>query len=326
VAQRHPLAERKENRMAIEKWVVNPGESRVIDLELVRKLKVSLIGGKVDLIAHDEPGARVEVSSVSGKDLMIQIDGDSLEVDHPQLRWDNFLEVFKGFRGSAKAEVSILAPRHVLIKLGVVNAAALVSGFDGDARFSTVSGDIVVDNHSGDIELSSVSGELSVGDHMGRITAHTVSGDVTAMGEVSSFSADTVSGDMILDVRGTPGRVDTNTVSGNLTVRFDAGSGARYRVNTVTGSLLLDDTQIKGTLGKGFERVTGQLEGTWLDLGANSVSGNIAVIRREPVPAAAGQGEGTAAAGSGEADAASDAPAPGTDDAASARPDQDGAA
>ena len=54
--------------MAIEKWVVNPGESRVIDLELVRKLKVSLIGGKVDLIAPDEPGARVEVSSVSGKD------------------------------------------------------------------------------------------------------------------------------------------------------------------------------------------------------------------------------------------------------------------
>ena len=65
--------------MAIEKWVVNPGETRVIDLELVRKLKVSLIGGKVDVIAHDEPGARVEVSSVTGKDLMIQIDGDSLE-------------------------------------------------------------------------------------------------------------------------------------------------------------------------------------------------------------------------------------------------------
>jgi DUF4097 and DUF4098 domain-containing protein YvlB len=327
----------KENRMAIEKWVVNPGESRVIDLELVRKLKVSLIGGKVDIIAHDEPGARVEVSSVSGKDLMVQIDGDTLQIDHPQLRWDNFIEVFKGFTGSAKAEVSILAPRQVAMKLGIVNADALVSGFDGDARFSTVSGDIVIDNHDGDVEVSSVSGEVSVGDHLGRITAHTVSGDVTASGEVSSFKADTVSGDMVLDARGTPDRIDTNTVGGSLTVRFDAGSGARYRVNTVSGSVLLDDTQVKGTLGKGFERVTGELTGTWLELGANSVSGSISVIRRQPVPTTGGAG--TSASGAqGSADAATstgfagdtpasgEAPASGADDEASARPAQDGPA
>ena len=130
--------------MAIEKWVVNPGETRVIDLELVRKLKVSLIGGKVDVIAHDEPGARVEVSSVTGKDLMIKIDGDSLEIDHPQLRWDNFVEVFKGFTGSAKAVVSILAPRHIAMKLGVVSGDALVSGFDNDGRFSSVSGVLLI--------------------------------------------------------------------------------------------------------------------------------------------------------------------------------------
>ncbi|WP_353826431.1 DUF4097 family beta strand repeat-containing protein [Agromyces sp. SYSU T0242] len=284
--------------MAIEKWVVNPGETRVIDLELVRKLKVGLIGGKVDVIAHDEPGARVEISSVTGKDLMIQIDGDALEIDHAQLRWDNFIEVFKGFRGGSKAEVSILAPRHVAIKLGVVSGAALVSGFDDDGRFSSVSGDLVIDNHAGDIECSTVSGEVSVGDHTGKVVAHTVSGDVTVTGDVHAFKADTVSGDMIVDSRGTPGRIDTNTVSGDLTVRFDAGSGARYRVNTVSGSLLLDDTQIKGTLGKGFERVTGELEGTWLDLGANSVSGNISVIRRQPATATAGApGESTDAAG-----------------------------
>ncbi|MGR0319015.1 DUF4097 family beta strand repeat-containing protein [Agromyces sp. ZXT2-3] len=278
--------------MAIEKWVVNPGESRVIDLELVRKLKVSLIGGKVDVIAHDEPGARVEIASVSGKDLMIQIDGDSLEIDHPQLRWDNFLEVFKGFRSQARAEVSILAPRHVVMKLGIVSGEALVSGFDDDGRFSSVNGDLVIDNHAGDVECSTVSGEVSVGDHRGRVTAHSVSGDITVTGEVSSFKADTVSGDMVLDVRGTPSRIDTNTVSGDLTVRFDAGSGARYRVNTVSGSLLLDDTQIKGTLGKGFERVTGELEGVWLDLGANSVSGDISVIRRQSAAASAGADDG----------------------------------
>ena len=60
--------------MAIEKWIVTG--PKVIDLELVRSVKISLIGGKIDMIAHDEPGARVEVHSVSGKDLKVSIDGD----------------------------------------------------------------------------------------------------------------------------------------------------------------------------------------------------------------------------------------------------------
>lgn len=282
--------------MSIEKWVVNPGETRVIDLELVRKLKVGLIGGKVDVIAHDEPGARIEISNVTGKDLKVEIDGDALEIDHPQLRWDNFVDVFKGFMGQAKADVSILAPRHVLLKLGVVSGDALISGFATDAKLSTVSGDLVLDNHEGDVELSTVSGELSAGNHTGRITAHSVSGDVVATGDVRSFNVDTVSGNMILDAFGTPDRVDTNTVAGDLTVRFDAGSGARYRINTVGGTVLIDDTTIRGMLGKGFERITGELSGTWLDLGANSVSGSISVMRREP------RGGATDAAGSNRND------------------------
>ena len=290
--------------MAIEKWVIAPGDSRVIDLELVRKLKVSLIGGKVDVIAHDEPGARVEITGVTGKELLVQIDGDVLEIDHPQLRWDNFIDAFKGFVGSAKAEVSILAPRAVALKLGVVSGDALVSGFTTDAKLSTVSGDLVVDNHEGDVECSSVSGEISTGNHTGRITAHSVSGDVVATGDIVAFNADTIAGNMIVDAYGTPDRIDTNTVSGDLTVRFAPGSGARYRINTVGGTVLVDDTTIRGVLGKGFERVVGDLAGRWLELGANSVSGNISIMRRE---ASAKAGTADAAAGTGAGDAGASA-------------------
>ncbi|MFF2388179.1 DUF4097 family beta strand repeat-containing protein [Agromyces sp. NPDC058104] len=305
--------------MTIEKWVITPGQSRVIDLELVRKLKVGLIGGKVDLIAHDEPGARVEISGVTGKDLMVRIDGDTLEIDHPQLRWDNFIEAFKGWAGNAKAQVSILAPRDIALKLGVVSGDALVSGFTTDAKLSTVSGELVLDNHEGDVELSSVSGEISVGDHTGRITAHSVSGDIVATGDVRSFNVDTVSGNMMLDALGTPDRIDTNTVAGDLTVRFDGGSGARYRVNTVGGTVLIDDTTIKGVLGKGFERVTGELAGRWLDFGANSVSGSISVIRREPVAQPAGAAGAAAEHGAAdESDAGGAAPSNERGDEASA--------
>ncbi|WP_022888739.1 DUF4097 family beta strand repeat-containing protein [Agromyces italicus] len=309
-----PSNTKEHHDMTIEKWVITPGQSRVIDLELVRKLKVGLIGGKVDLIAHDEPGARVEITGVTGKDLLVKIDGDALEIDHPQLRWDNFIEAFKGWAGNAKAQVSILAPRDVALKLGVVSGDALVSGFTTDAKLSTVSGELVLDNHEGDVELSSVSGELSAGNHTGRITGHTISGDIVATGDVRSFNVDTVSGNMMLDAFGTPDRIDTNTVAGDLTVRFDGGSGARYRVNTVGGTVLIDDTTIKGVLGKGFERVTGELAGRWLDFGANSVSGSISVIRREPVA----QTDDGAADGTGSPNE--------SDDEASPRQAQGGAA
>ena len=43
----------KENARAIEKWLIQPGESKVIDLEVVRKLKVSMIGGKIDVPKSD---------------------------------------------------------------------------------------------------------------------------------------------------------------------------------------------------------------------------------------------------------------------------------
>ena len=221
--------------MAQDKWLIQPGETKTIDVEVVRSLKVGLIGGQIDIIGHDEPGARIEVHSVSGRDLKILVDGDRLEIDHPQLRWDNFIEVFKTMRSSAKADISVLVPRDVALKFGVVSASALVAGLETDAKLSTVSGDIVVDNVTGDLELNSVGGELSARDHRGRVVAHTVSGDVTVTGAIPKFSVDSVSGDVMVDITGTPDEISSNTVSGDLTVRIPEAVGARYQVNTVSG-------------------------------------------------------------------------------------------
>jgi DUF4097 and DUF4098 domain-containing protein YvlB len=270
--------------MAQEKWLVLPGQSKTIDVEIVRKLKVGLVGGQVDIIGHDEPGARVEVHSVSGKDLKIQVDGDTLEIDHPQLRWDNFIEVFRSWSGKARADVSILVPRDVALKFGVVSASALVSGLVTDAKLSTVSGDLTVDGLTGDLDLNAVSGELSVRDHRGTIGVHTVSGDVTAQGQLVKFSCDSVSGNAFLDIVGIPDSVSSNTVSGDVTLRLDAGIGARYRINTVSGALQFDNAIIRTAAGKGYSYQEGDLDGRWVEVAANSVSGNVSVIRRDPEP------------------------------------------
>ena len=285
--------------MTQDKWLIQPGESKTIDVELVRSLKAGFIAGQVDIIGHDEQGARVEVHSVTGRDLKITLDGDRLEIDHPQLRWDNFIEVFKSMRDNARAEVSVLVPRDVALKLGVVSATALVAGLETDAKLSTVSGDIVVDGVTGDIELNSVSGELSARDHSGRIFAHTVSGDVTASGRIPKFTVDSVSGNVMVDVVGTPDEISSNTVSGDLTIRVPEALGARYRVNTISGKVQLDNTFIHGMPGKTYQGTSGSLDGTWMDVNANSVSGNVYVLRSAPTGTGAGAGT----------DAGTDAPA-----------------
>ncbi|WP_105036352.1 DUF4097 family beta strand repeat-containing protein [Cryobacterium aureum] len=267
--------------MSLEKWLVAPGQTKIIDVELVRKLKVGLIAGTVDIIGHDEPGARIEVHGVTGKDLKISMDGDRLEIDHPQLRWDNFIEVFASFRGTARAEVSISVPRDVALRFGVVSADALVSGLRNDAKLSTVSGDLVIDDVQGDLELNAVNGEISVRNHVGALVVHTVSGDITASGSIRQFTLDGVSSNVFLDVTGTPDQIVTNSVSGNLTVRLEPGVAARYHLNTLSGTLQLDDHTVRTAFGKGYEGSTGALDGSWVDMRSNSVSGDISVVRSE---------------------------------------------
>jgi DUF4097 and DUF4098 domain-containing protein YvlB len=271
--------------MTEEKWLVTG--PKVIDLPVVQSVKVSLISGRIDVIGTDEPTARVEVSDVSGRDLLIRIDGTHLEIDHPQLRWDNFVDVFRSFTGKAAATVSLLVPRGATLRLGVVNADALVSGMRSRVRLNTVSGSVMLDAGEGDAELNTVGGPLSVRDHRGAVRTRTVSGDVSATGRLTSFSCEGVSGDVFVDASGVPDSIDTNTVSGSTTLRLPEGVGARYTVNTVSGTAQLDDHVFKGILGRSENFTTGTLDGTWTEIRCNSVSGDIVVVRSHATEPAA---------------------------------------
>ncbi|MFD1714918.1 hypothetical protein ACFSBZ_10595 [Amnibacterium flavum] len=262
--------------MAQEKWFVDG--PRVIDVEHVRRLKVGLIGGEITIIGHDDPGARVEVHSVSGKPLAVSIDGDRLEIDHPQIGWDNFLDVFGAFRDRARADVTVMVPHSVALKLGVVRASVLVSRLIGDASISTVTGEVVLDSHRGDAQFNAVSGEVSVRAHVGGISVNTVSGDVTASGEISRFACDSVSGAVFLDMVGFPESVATNSVTGGVTARFEPDVPLRYRISTATGRLQLDDEHITGLRGE-YVSSKGAAPGAQaVDFRANSVSGSISVL------------------------------------------------
>ncbi|MFT4219028.1 MAG: DUF4097 family beta strand repeat-containing protein [Microbacterium sp.] len=269
--------------MTLEKWLIHPGETRVIDIERVRKLKIGLVGGQVDVVAHDEPGARIEVHGVTVKDLRIEVTGDLVEIDHPQLRWDNFLEVFRNFgAGGPKAEISVAVPRDAALTLGVVSASALVSGLRTDAKLNTVSGDIIVDGLTGDLSVNAVSGDVQIRELVGTLNANSVSGDVAATGRLQKATIDTVSGGMLVDSSGDTHQVNLNTVGGNSTIRLDEGLPANYVVRSVSGRVQVDGVVRSGQNGPttSYSGSTGELSGSFADVRANSVSGDITVLRR----------------------------------------------
>ena len=278
--------------MTLEKWLIHPGETRVIDIETVRSLKIGMLGGQVDVIAHDEPGARIEVHSVTGKDLRIEVTGTAIEIDHPQLRWDNFLEAFRSFgSGGAKADVSVVVPRSIALTLGVVSASALISGLNTDAKLNTVSGDIIVDGLTGDLDVNAVSGDVQVRGLLGSLNAHSVSGDIAATGTMHRADADTVSGNVLFDSEGPISRININTVSGNSTVRIDAGYPADFVVRSVSGKVIIDGARISGTGTTNYTGSIGELSGQFVDVRVNSVSGDLAVLRREAAGGVASQND-----------------------------------
>jgi hypothetical protein len=270
--------------MAPEKWLIHPGETRVIDLDDISTLKVGLVGGQIDIVAHDEPGVRIEVHAVTIKDLRISAEGGRVEIDHPQLRWDNFLEVFRNFgSGGPKAEISVAVPVSVALNLGVVSASALVSGLAADARVNTVSGDVIVDGLTGDLTVNAVSGDVQSRGLDGALNANSVSGDVAATGRITKAAVDTVSGAMLIDAHGPAHQISLNTVSGATTIRLDGGLPANYVVRSVSGRVQIDGVQHSGR-GSGpttnYAGSVGELSGSFVDVRANSVSGEITVVRR----------------------------------------------
>lgn len=264
-----------------EKWLIAPGEERVIDIAQATRLKIGLVGGQVDVIAHDEPGIRIEVSGVTVKDLRIESDGTQVEIDHPQLGWDNFLEVFRNFgSGGPRAEVSVAVPRSIALNLGVVSAGALISGLTNDARLNTVSGDVIVDTHTGDLTLNSVSGDVQVRSLTGSANANSVSGDVALTGSVRKATVDTVSGSIWVDAAGAVNSINLNTVSGNSTIRLEETLPANYVLRSMSGAMLVDGVDRGNSGPTNFTGSTGELAGSFVDIRTNSVSGDTTVLRQ----------------------------------------------
>ncbi|MEU7060413.1 DUF4097 family beta strand repeat-containing protein [Streptomyces sp. NPDC046197] len=265
-------------------WSVGEPRKLTFD-EPVTELHVRTVNGTVNVVGTDEGSARLEVSEIEGPPLVVTQQGGTLTVAYEDLPWKGFLRWLdrKGWRRSAV--VSLAVPASTRVELGVVGAAAMVSGIDGRAEVKGVTGDTTLVGLTGPVRADTVSGNVEAQALSGDLRFNSVSGDLTVVdGAGSSVKADSVSGSMIVDLNsaGRPTDISLTNVSGEIAIRLPHPADAQVEANTASGTVsnAFEDLRVSGQWGA--KRITGRLGAGNGRLKATTVSGSIALLRRPP--------------------------------------------
>ncbi|WP_406160250.1 DUF4097 family beta strand repeat-containing protein [Streptomyces canus] len=264
-------------------WSVTEPRKLTFD-EPVRELHVRIVNGTVNVVGTDEGSARLEVSQIEGPPLVVTQEAGTLTVAYEDLPWKGFLKWLdrKGWRRSAV--VSLAVPADTRVEVGVVSAAAVVSGMRGPSVVKGVNGDTTLVGLSGPVRADTVSGNLEAQAVTGDLRFNSVSGDLTVVeGSGPSVRADSVSGSMIVDLDPEgPTDVRLTSVSGEIAIRLPQPADAEVEANTASGTIsnAFDGLRVHGQWGA--HKVTGRLGAGTGKLRATTVSGSIALLRRPP--------------------------------------------
>ncbi|MEU7132349.1 DUF4097 family beta strand repeat-containing protein [Streptomyces sp. NPDC046261] len=257
--------------------------------EPVTALKVRVAGGTVNVVGTDSGPARLELSDIEGPPLDVTLDGGTLTVAYRDLPWKNFLTWLDPTAWKRSVTVTLTVPTATRVEVGVIGAAAVVSGISGATDVRGVCGDTTLVGVSGAVRAETVTGDLEAQSLGGDLRFNSVSGDLTLLESAGgSVRAESVSGDMLVDVSGTVTHpsLSLTSVSGEVAVRLphpaDAEVGAEVDANTTSGrvSCAFDDLRISGQWGA--KRITGTLGAGRGRLKVTTVSGAVALLRRPP--------------------------------------------
>ncbi|MEV4950468.1 DUF4097 family beta strand repeat-containing protein [Paenarthrobacter nitroguajacolicus] len=281
--------------MPDELWTVTGPQT--IDVEEVRSLKLGIVRGRFDVVTHDEPYVRIEISEITGDPLTITLVDGRLEVRHqlqgPQGWFRNLMGTVNN-TSTNSVIVGIALPSGVDVEAGTVSGDGMVSGISGRIRLNTVSGSVLADNTRGELHVNTVSGEVIARNHDGVLTAKSVSGEVTASGKFKNVRASTVSGDLSFDLQDYTNDLGANSVSGDLTIRLPHDVGLDIVAKSASGTVVIDD-QMYAQPGSNVHTIVGPDERLML-VRTNTVSGKTYIVHGSaptpenghPVPGEAG--------------------------------------
>lgn len=254
-------------------WTIHQPQRLAFDR--VRRLGVRIVAGGVSVVGSDDPPT-LEVAELRGAPLRVRHDGDELEVVHERPGWL--------FGRRQRAVLSLAVPRDCEVKLRVVSAGLMVSGLLARVVARTVSGEITLARLGGEVEADTVSGAVQAHGVAGDLWAHTISGDLTLVeGAGGAVHAQTVSGSVTLDLNAAGERdIRLSSISGDLTVRLPETSDLQVQVRSMSGQVASAFTELQRGVRPALRTLSGRLGAGTGRLRANTTSGHVALLRREP--------------------------------------------
>ena len=267
--------------MTENNWTITGPQT--IDVDGVSSLKLGIVRGRFDIVAHDGPVTRIEVSDVHGDPLAVSLVNGRLEVRHqldgPQGWFKNLMGTVNN-SSSNSVVISIALPAGVEVEAGTVSGDGMVSGTSGRTRLNTVSGSVLADGTSGNLAVNTVSGDVIARNHHGVLTAKSVSGEVTASGDFSHIRANTVSGDLSFDLLGFTEDFGSNAVSGDVTIRLPHDVGVDIIAKSASGAIVIDD--LKYSQPSGTVQTIAGPDAQLMLVRTNSVSGRTSIFHGQP--------------------------------------------
>jgi hypothetical protein len=231
-----------------------------------------------------EGTSTLEVSHLEGDPLQVTFEDGVLTVAHENLSWEGLLKWLRPQRHAATVTVSV--PRKTPAQVGVVNAAAVVSGIGSRTSVKSVSGGITLDGVTGEVDANTVSGALEAQGINGTLSFSTVSGDLTlAEGWLERLDANMVSGDVTADVDLDPlGGLNVNTVSGEVVLRLPAEADAQVNLHSVSGDVRSEFAELRRSSAPASRSVSGSLGAGSGHVSVTTMSGRVMLLRRAGSP------------------------------------------
>jgi DUF4097 and DUF4098 domain-containing protein YvlB len=208
------------------------------------------------------PDARVEIQSHSGsitvvawdKPEVVVEDGDGIDFEGS----DRWIKISVARHHDAELQVKV--PAGVQLEIHGHSTDVKVTGVKANVSVGVVSGNITVVGPVPSVELSTVSGDVHLEAPSKKSHTESVSGDVTVRGVTGALEASSVNGS--LDVEGKAiedahletvsgdlkfhgdllpqGRLNAQTVSGDIALSFPAGIEADFETSTFSGEIKSD--------------------------------------------------------------------------------------
>lgn len=236
-----------------------------MDVNGINKLEVHWMGGSVNVTRSDDDKIHFfelcddEVRKNEDNLMRYLVKDNKLTIQFCKSRWFVKNKVQRG------KELVIKLPTEMLseIEIGTISANTIYKDIDlvsiSYLKMETVSGNIEISNTNlNTLKIDSVSGkinlnavdckqEISIDTVSGNINSnniHTnyfdvdmVSADIRVIGDINIIDIDNVSGNVRLVLNNVPSKIDSDSVSGDITLLIPDNDGFKVKLDSVSGEL-----------------------------------------------------------------------------------------